>query len=136
MVAEASRRNNEAVQAGRLDLRCAEASDLPFADASFNRAFSIHSVYFWSWPVTVLMELHRVLKPGGLLVITMLPKDRWQPNPIGSALEFGTPDCTPYFGFEIEQMMIGAGFSSTRIEVDEASGPGYNASNYSVLGMR
>lgn len=136
MVHEASKRNAEAIQAGRVDLRYGEAEELPFADAAFDKAFSIHSIYFWSRPMSALKELWRVLKRGGLLVITMLPKDRWPPNAPGSALEYGTPECTPYYGSEVEGMMVEAGFRTTRVAVDHASAGGNNASNFSVLGTK
>ncbi|MDQ3930617.1 MAG: methyltransferase domain-containing protein [Chloroflexota bacterium] len=101
MVSEASKRNAEAIRAGRADLRYCVAEDLSFPDASFDKAFGIHSIYFWSDAQAAFRELYRVLKPGGLLVITMLSKDRWPPNPPGSTLEYGTPECTPYFGSEV-----------------------------------
>ncbi|HYP20821.1 MAG TPA: class I SAM-dependent methyltransferase [Chloroflexia bacterium] len=139
MVEEASRRNAEAIAAGRADLRYGEAGELPFADASFDKAFSIHSVYFWSRPRQAFKELWRVLRPGGLLVITMLSKDRWPPNAPGSELEFGTRECTPYFGSEIERMMLEAGFGRTWVVVDEdlvGGGSEGNRSNFSVLGRK
>ncbi|MEO8287750.1 MAG: methyltransferase domain-containing protein [Chloroflexota bacterium] len=136
MVDAATRRNIQAIRAGRADLRYGDAIELPFADATFHKAFSIHSIYFWSEPMSALRELHRVLKPGGLLVLTVLPKEKWPPNPPGSPLDFGTPECTPYLGRELKQMLLDAGFSSTRIEADAASPPGSNSSNYSVLAVK
>ena len=96
MVTEASERNTGAIEAGVVDLRHGDAADLPYEDASFDKAFSIHAIYFWPKPLDALRELHRVLKPGGLLVITMLPKERWPANPPGSSPEYGTPECIPY----------------------------------------
>ncbi|MDQ3927716.1 MAG: class I SAM-dependent methyltransferase [Chloroflexota bacterium] len=133
MVVEASRRNAPAIKVGRADLRLGDAAELPFADASFDKAFSIHAIYFWSRPRLALKELHRVLKTGGLLVITMLPKESWPPNPPESPLECGTAECIPYLGAEVEQMMAEAGFSNTRIEADHQSG---RRSNFSVLGEK
>ncbi len=133
MVDEAAKRNAEAIRTGRVDLRYGRASNLPFPDASFDKAFSVHSIYFRPEPVKVLQELQRVLKPGGLLAITTLPKDIWPPNAPGSELQFGTSQCTPYFASEVEQMMLKAGFTMTRTVVDEAS---HRSSNYSVLGLK
>ncbi|HEX9988189.1 MAG TPA: class I SAM-dependent methyltransferase [Chloroflexia bacterium] len=133
MVAEASKRNAPAIKAGRVDLRYGDVAELPFADASFDKAFSIHAIYFWSRPREALRELYRVLKPGGLLVITMLPKDKWPPNPPGSSLEFGTAECTPYLGAEVEQMMVEAGFGNTYIEADHESD---RFSRFSVIGVK
>jgi SAM-dependent methyltransferase len=136
MVAKASRRNAEAIRAGRAVLRYGDAENLPFADASFDKAFSIHSIYFWPRPMPVLRELQRVLRPGGLLVITMLPRERWPANAPGSTLEYGTPECTPNYGGEVERMMLAAGFSATRIAVDDVPADGSNLSNFSVLGTK
>lgn len=136
MVSEVIARNQGAILAGRADLRYGEAGDLAYGDASFDKAFSIHSIYFWYEPLTALKELHRVLKPGGLLVITMLPKHKWPPNGAGAPQEYGTAECTPYFGIEVEEMMLQAGFSITRIETDPDATEQTNRSNFSVLGTK
>ena len=133
MVSEARRRNGAAIEAGRADLRYGDAAELPFEDGAFDKAFSVHAVYFWPRPLDVLREVWRVLRPGGLLVITMLPKDRWPPNAPGSALAYGTAECTPYFSGELEQMMLEAGFRETRVEADDDEA---NRSNLSVLGVK
>ncbi len=45
------------------------ASALPFDDASFDRVISRYSAHHWAEPIVALREFHRVLKPGGLLLI-------------------------------------------------------------------
>ncbi len=136
MVAAARQRNAGAIAAHRADLRYGEAIALPFATASFGKAFAIHSLYFWGDPCIALAELYRVLKPGGLLVITMLPKERWGANPAGSDLEYGTPECTPYFGTELEQLLRDTGFRNTRIAADPTTTATERKSNYSVLATK
>jgi ubiquinone/menaquinone biosynthesis C-methylase UbiE len=131
MVAVACRRNAAAVKAGRVRLRYATADHLPFAGNSLDKAFGIHTIYFWSQPQAVLRELHRVLKPGGKLVITVLPKEKWGGDDPDAVV--GTPECRPYTGAEIARMMIDAGFATTRIVADtELQRP----SNFSVIGMK
>jgi ubiquinone/menaquinone biosynthesis C-methylase UbiE len=69
MCRQATRRNQAAVRAGRVDLRVGHAGKLPFDDASFTRAFSINSLKFWPQPREGLAEMHRTLAPEGRLVL-------------------------------------------------------------------
>ncbi len=47
MVDTAKRRNAAAVRAGKVDLRLGDAAHIPFEDNCFDKAYSIHSIYFW-----------------------------------------------------------------------------------------
>lgn len=76
MVAEAGKRNANAIAAGRVELGQGDVGSLPFADDSFDKAWSIHSIYFWPKPLDGLRELRRVLKPGGLVAITVRKRSR------------------------------------------------------------
>jgi len=71
MLAQASRRNRAAIAAGRVELRCGTAAELPFADASFTRACAVNSLQFWPEPEAGIREIHRVLSPGGRLVLAL-----------------------------------------------------------------
>src|SRR5215216_1742710 len=76
MVHVASQRNADAIRSGLMELNQGDVALLPYPDESFDIAFSLHSIYFWQKPVDCLKELRRVLKPGGLLAITIQPKDK------------------------------------------------------------
>jgi len=71
MVRVATRRNAQAVKAGRVALAQGNMTALPFEDQYFDKVMTIHTFYFWSEPAQALGELYRVLKPGGRLVITL-----------------------------------------------------------------
>jgi ubiquinone/menaquinone biosynthesis C-methylase UbiE len=77
MVRQASKRNWQAVQAGRVQLRQGTVSALPFPDSSFTKALALHSIYFWPSLEQGLRELYRVLSPGGRLAIGVR---MYQPN--------------------------------------------------------
>jgi ubiquinone/menaquinone biosynthesis C-methylase UbiE len=64
------------------DLHVADAAALPFADASFDRVLSVNTIYFWPDPGRVLAEMHRVLKPGGRLVLGYRSKAVLRMNPL------------------------------------------------------
>jgi ubiquinone/menaquinone biosynthesis C-methylase UbiE len=71
MLDQAAARNQAAVQAGRVELRQAGASALPYPDGSFTKVCSMHSMYFWPSVEAGLQELSRVLAPGGRLAIAV-----------------------------------------------------------------
>ncbi len=111
MVRQARLRNASAVRDGRVDLRRGDVASLPFEDGSFDKACSIQSIYFWPEPVAGLKELRRVLKPGGLLAISVFPKQH---------VEFWSFALAGYYNFysddELIEMLTEAGFRRTRLE--------------------
>jgi SAM-dependent methyltransferase len=66
---QAGRRNRTAVRAGRvrLDLGTADRTGLP--DASVDRVVSVRNVAIWPDLEAGVGELHRVVRPGGTVVI-------------------------------------------------------------------
>lgn len=74
MIDEASRRNNEFVETRRAQFYFSSADQLPFEDKSFNKVFSVNTLYFWDNPKLILTEISRVLKPQGQVFISIRPK--------------------------------------------------------------
>jgi len=66
---QASRHNRKAVRAGRvrLDIGTADRTGLP--DASVDRVVSVRNVAMWPDLGAGVAELHRVVRPGGAVVI-------------------------------------------------------------------
>jgi ubiquinone/menaquinone biosynthesis C-methylase UbiE len=73
MVAMAKHRNRVLVDQGLVDLREGDGLPLPFADASFDRALSVHTIYFWLAPLEHLREIWRVLNDNGRFVLGFRP---------------------------------------------------------------
>ncbi len=78
MVRMANDRLGDAIREGRADLKLGDVSLLPYADESFDKALSVHSIYFWADPTADLGEVQRVLVPGGLFVVTIDPTEPMQ----------------------------------------------------------
>lgn len=131
MVRQARRRNWAAVRSGRVTLACGDAARLPFAACSFDKVFGIHTIYFWPDPLAALHETWRVLRPGGLLALTVLPKARWNAN--DPSLPVGTPQCRPYDGDELIELMRAVGFDAMRIVQDHDPA---RPSSFCVIGVR
>lgn len=47
-----------------------EGKKLPFQDKTFDKIFTVNTVYFWEQPVDYLNEIYRVLKDNGTFVLT------------------------------------------------------------------
>lgn len=74
MVDEARKRNEKYVANGQAEFHNADANELPFDSVSFDKVFSINTIYFWDNPQIVLAEIWRVLKPKGQVTISVRPK--------------------------------------------------------------
>lgn len=109
MVQQALKCNATAVQAARVVIRYGNISELPFEDESFNKVCAIESFNFWPDPITGLKEVHRVLRPKGLVTIAtawskeMLNHHKYlaMVHKMGFSL---------YSGPEIVRMLTAAGF--------------------------
>ena len=116
MVEVARERNADAIKAGRVELKQGDAASVPYPDDSFDIVFSLHSIYFWRDPLACLTEFRRVLKPGGLLAITIQPKNRWGKELIGA------PGMTLFFGDQVADLFASAGLQSVRTESSTENG--------------
>jgi ubiquinone/menaquinone biosynthesis C-methylase UbiE len=52
------------------ELKVASADALPFRDASFDTIVTTNAFHFFRLPNRALQEMHRVLRPGGRLIVT------------------------------------------------------------------
>ena len=104
MLRQASRRNADAIRRGRIDLRRATMPALPFIDASFDRAYWINSFQFWPEKIRSLVEIRRVMRSGGRVVIAVQPRNA------------GATDATSrQTGAEIVRTMQSAGLRDVRL---------------------
>lgn len=67
----ASKRNQRFVKNGQMSFGCFGADKMVFADAVFDKAYTINTVYFWEDLTNTMTEIKRVLKPGGVFINTI-----------------------------------------------------------------
>ena len=72
--------DNLADESDWVDLMYAPAENLPFVDASFDVVTCLEALEFVSDLKAVLQEMVRVLRPGGLLLVTNRINTRWMPG--------------------------------------------------------
>jgi ubiquinone/menaquinone biosynthesis C-methylase UbiE len=73
MIAQATARNEDAIEARRVDLRLGFAGSLPFEDNVFDKALAINSMQIWPDAVAGLREMERVTKEGGIIALGFTP---------------------------------------------------------------
>ena len=78
MVREAERHFRHEIANGRLRVQFGDIAALPFASATFDRVFTINTIYFWPNTLQGLGEIRRVLKPGGLAVIALRSRENME----------------------------------------------------------
>jgi SAM-dependent methyltransferase len=71
MLKSATRRNSAAIARRKVDLRAGSVGKLPWPDASFDKAVAVNSFQFWPEPMHDLVEVARVLKLGGTLLLVI-----------------------------------------------------------------
>ena len=68
-VAASRARNAALIQAGRVEIRQASVSQLPFPENQFDLVTAVETQYYWADLVKDMREILRVLKPGGTLLV-------------------------------------------------------------------
>jgi ubiquinone/menaquinone biosynthesis C-methylase UbiE len=68
-VAFASRINKQWIETGRVEIREASVSQLPFSAGAFDVVTSVETHFWWPDLPADMREVLRVLKPGGTLII-------------------------------------------------------------------
>lgn len=68
-VAMSRKQNADTIHAGRVKIKQASVSQLPFGDNKFDLATAIETQYYWPDLPNDMQEILRVLKPGGTLLI-------------------------------------------------------------------
>jgi len=135
MIAEATQRNQSFVEAGRAAFVLADAQAMPLADASFTKALTINTIYFWQNPAQVLAEIRRVLKPTGTLVIGLRTREVMQ------MLPFVLYGFQLYSEKEVESLLLNHGFNSIGIHknqepAQEIAGQLFSMDSVVVSGIR
>ena len=69
MVQLASHVNTKAIKKDRVQVHHGSVSSLPFEDDQLDLVTAFETIQFWSTLAQDLREIHRVLKPGGTLLI-------------------------------------------------------------------
>lgn len=104
MIAQATSLNQEGVDLGNVQFELINGVDLPFEDYTFDKVFTVNTLYFWEDPLKNLAEIYRVLKPGGVFCLAFSSKAFMQ------TLPFTAYGFTLYEPVEVQQLLKEANF--------------------------
>jgi len=122
-VAFSQKTNARAIQAGRVEIRQASVSQLPFQDSTFDLITAVETHFWWPNLPTDLRELFRVTKPRGQLAIiaevykgaTALASRLVEKYATQTGIQILTPD-------EHRELLAAAGYFDIQIDVQPAKG--------------
>lgn len=97
---------------GNVEFRLGDMEELPIADASVDLAFFSQSLHHALHPARALVEAHRILRPGGRVVVLDLAKHRFE-----EAREMYADEWLGFGEAELEQMLEGAGFANPDVAI-------------------
>jgi SAM-dependent methyltransferase len=121
MVREARERCGS-LKSWRVDAVEADATALPFADASFDAIVAMHMLYHVPDQARAIAEMYRVLKPGGLLAVTTNGANNLR-DLYALTTVFGSEPVEPVaatFGLDIAEQRLRAQFGNVTREVQPA----------------
>jgi len=113
MVDAYKRRNRSLIEAGRLEVRCAQVESLPYSSERFNKCCTVNSLFYWGDVQQGMAEIFRVLVENGRLVAVFTCKQSLEDK------SFIRDGISLYRGEEIRRMMETAGFNI--LEMNQAA---------------
>jgi ubiquinone/menaquinone biosynthesis C-methylase UbiE len=112
MIDHVRRRLRGEIEEGRLELRRAGVSEIPYEDGRFDRALSVQTIYFWPDPAAGLREIHRVLKPGGRVLVATATKEEMDKR------SWADHGFQKFDETELADLLRAAGFTAVTVERD------------------
>jgi SAM-dependent methyltransferase len=108
MLRQARRRNAKAIRAGRVELLLGSADALPRFEERFDKILAVNVYMFWDEPASVLTSLRSLMRPGGVIALTLQPRRRG-----------ATADDTQAAAKRMAASLEAAGFGEVRTEILE-----------------
>jgi ubiquinone/menaquinone biosynthesis C-methylase UbiE len=100
--------NKNLIESGKGEFIQGNASSLPWGDSEFSVVVGVETFFFWQEPMESLMEIYRVLAPGGRLVLEMAYNKE---DGLDHTEDVKKMNLKLYSAAEMTGMLQGSGFS-------------------------
>ena len=112
-----------------------DGQNIPFGEQSFDKIFTVNTLYFWKEPDTFLEEIYRVLRNNGTFVLTFGHKD------FMSNLPFTRYGFQLYHTEDVEKLVAKSQFVQVKLSQKEEWIPGKTGDgpvkrNYTILTLK
>ena len=121
MVAIAQKKNRKHIKKGRVKIHLGDFDEVPFDTESFDKIFSVNTIYFWKNPNMTISKIYGILKPGGKLVIGFHDKSEMENMPLSKDV------FTYYSAHELKDLLLNHG---SLIDIDIKSKNGKQMTCY------
>ena len=110
VVRAAERKFSRHIADRTMRIQLGSVSNIPFPSDSFDRLFTINTIYFWPDALQGMTEIRRVLKTGGLAAIALRSRERMQRSGLTKHnFRLFEPE-------EVRDLMQQTGFSNIRVD--------------------
>jgi len=115
------RKNTNHIRNCRAEICHAPVSSIPYPDSTFDVVTAVETFYFWPAPDTDLLEVRRVTKPGGQILIacTMYKGSKYDKRNQKFVDEINMTYLSPD---EFRDLLEGSGFDEAHVSVEYDKG--------------
>lgn len=99
------------IESGKVSFFQGISSDMPFSPNSFDKIFTVNTLYFWHNPISDLQNILRVLKPGGVFCMSFRSKSYMLELPF---TQYGF---TLYEQHDAKDLLEQAGFAISDVQI-------------------
>ncbi|MGH7889074.1 MAG: class I SAM-dependent methyltransferase, partial [Thermodesulfobacteriota bacterium] len=110
MVRQGEKKFRRLIEQGRVELRLGDIACLPYQDNIFDKVCSVNAIYFWTNPLENLLEIRRIMKKDGRLVVSFHSREKMK------KMRIFQYNFSLYSPEEVRGLLNRAGFKNVRIE--------------------
>ncbi|MCP3922299.1 MAG: class I SAM-dependent methyltransferase [Desulfobacterales bacterium] len=108
MVNIAKKRNRSHIKTGKVKIQSGDFNNVSYAANSFERVFTVNTIYFWQNPSETASKIFEILKPGGKVVVGYHSKEDMENSPLNK-------DVFKYYATEdVEELFTNANFKDVK----------------------